>query len=183
MLTAIESFQNIVRVLAAHTEDNVISAISADGKTGVIGFPNFSSGIYKNIGKVDLYNYVGDAWTKVGELTTDNRPGDLFGYSMAVSADGSVIAIGAPYRNFHKRASAATGSEGAGYIYKKKGSRMMLLGRITSPRPTPYEKFGIEVKVSEDGHAVTFFNARGVETNIDVFGYSYMAKPEAVAIR
>jgi hypothetical protein len=114
-------------------------AISADGNTVVVGAPHEGSaarGINGNAGDNSLYNsgavYVfirrGNAWVQQAYVKASN-PGqsDLFGMSVALSADGNTMAVSAPWER-----SAATGvngdqnddsmpQAGAAYIFRRSG--------------------------------------------------------------
>ncbi len=85
-------------------------SLSADGKTALIG----SGGSSASNGPASTYNYKGAAyiftrsgnmWSLVNKLTaSDSAPRDVFGGSVALSADGSTALIGAAY---HDRKGAA----------------------------------------------------------------------------
>ena len=94
-------------------------AISADGNTIVVGAPHESSaarGINGNASDNSLYNsgavYVfvrrGDAWMQQAYIKASNAgQSDLFGMTVALSADGNTMAVSAPWER-----SAATGVNG-----------------------------------------------------------------------
>jgi LPXTG-motif cell wall-anchored protein len=67
-------------------------AMSADGNRIAIGAP------YNTIsaGHVRVYSWNGTAWTQTGNDIDGEADGDQSGYSVAMSADGNRIAIGAP---------------------------------------------------------------------------------------
>ena len=68
-------------------------AMSADGNRIAIGAP------YNTIsaGHVRVYSWNGTAWTQTGNDIDGEADSDQSGYSVAMSADGNRIAIGAPY--------------------------------------------------------------------------------------
>jgi hypothetical protein len=94
-------------------------AVSADGNTIVVGAPHESSaarGINGNASDNSLYNsgaaYVfvrrGDAWMQQAYIKASNtEQRDLFGMTVALSADGNTLAVSAPWER-----SAATGVNG-----------------------------------------------------------------------
>jgi hypothetical protein len=94
-------------------------AISADGNTIVVGAPHESSGARGINGNGDdnslyasgaAYVFVrrGDAWVQQAYLKASNAgQSDLFGMNVALSADGSTLAVSAPWER-----SAATGVNG-----------------------------------------------------------------------
>ena len=65
--------------------------ISADGSIIVVSAPSQGA---TDVGKV--YVYTGSSWATETMLTaSDKAASDFFGWSVAISADGSVIAVGA----------------------------------------------------------------------------------------
>ena len=52
-----------------------------------------------NIGRVAIYKNKGDVWEQIGEDIVGEEIDDNFGYSISLSSDGSIIAIGAPLNN------------------------------------------------------------------------------------
>ena len=65
-------------------------SLDKDGNYLAIGAP------YNGAGKVSVYHYNSNNWTKLGNDINGNTAGDNFGYSIALSNDASNIAIGAP---------------------------------------------------------------------------------------
>jgi hypothetical protein len=69
-------------------------ALSSDGTVLVVGaFTNADNGI--NAGNVSVYKNIANNWTQIGN-DIDGEPGDLAGSAVAMSADGSLVAIGSP---------------------------------------------------------------------------------------
>ena len=84
--------------------------IDATGSTVVIGSPKASDS-QGRLGAASVYT-LGDAgWQLVGSAVTGSGVGDDFGASVAISRDGHVVAIGAPYND------EAGPSAGAVYSY------------------------------------------------------------------
>jgi Ni/Co efflux regulator RcnB len=69
-------------------------AMSADGSRIVAVALNGDCDFHT--GSVSVFQFVNDSWQKVGNTITGDKPHDRFGASVAMSADGSRIAIGAP---------------------------------------------------------------------------------------
>ena len=86
-------------------------ALSSDGSRVAIGSPG-NDGIGNNAGHVRIYeegsDMSGAAWVQVGEHIDGEVIGDESGSSIALSSDGSRIAIGAPWNN--------GGASGAGHV-------------------------------------------------------------------
>jgi len=69
-------------------------ALSSDGSRVAIGaFGNDGTGI--DAGHVRVYDLIGSTWTQVGADIDGEAAEDYSGYSVALSSDGSRIAIGA----------------------------------------------------------------------------------------
>ncbi len=147
-------------------------AISADGNTIAVGAPHESSAargingdqddnsLY-NSGAVYVYVRSGDSWTQQAYIKASN-PGqsDLFGMTVALSADGNVMAVAAPWER-----SAATGingdqnddslpQAGAVYVFTRSGdswSQQAYLKASNTGRPGDGDQFGFSVALSADG--------------------------------
>ena len=92
---------------------DTINDLSDDDKTGervtLSGDGTVLAVSSWNGGPVRLYERNGDSWTKTKEFTGSYG----FGYSISLSEDGNVIAIGALY---------ADSERGAVHVYKKNGN-------------------------------------------------------------
>ncbi len=100
---------------AAGDEFGMSLAISADAKTLVVGARRMEVGSNANQGKVYVFRQGASpsSWTQVAGLTAaDGAAGDFFGYSTAVSSDGSVIAVGAALADV-----GGAVDQGAAYVF------------------------------------------------------------------
>ncbi|WP_053068533.1 VCBS domain-containing protein [Synechococcus sp. WH 8020] len=79
---------------AAGDESGTSVSLSADGSVVAIGAP-FNDDNGNNSGQVRLYQLENDSWTQIGDNIDGEAAGDESGTSLALSADGSVVAIGA----------------------------------------------------------------------------------------
>jgi hypothetical protein len=70
-------------------------ALSADGSIVAIG-AKVNDGNGGNSGHVRVYAWNGTSWSKRGNDIDGEAEDDLSGWSVALSADGSIVAIGAP---------------------------------------------------------------------------------------
>jgi len=73
-------------------------AMSRDGTIIAIGAP-YNDGTSSNSGHVRIYTLTNGAWTKTGEDIDGETADDRSGTSVAMSRDGTRIAIGAPSNN------------------------------------------------------------------------------------
>jgi len=69
-------------------------SLSSDGSVVAIGTP-YNDGGGADVGRVRVYSYSGGAWTRVGGDIDGEAANDRSGYSVSLSSDGSVVAIGA----------------------------------------------------------------------------------------
>lgn len=73
-------------------------AMSADGNIIVVGAElNDNNG--SNAGHVRVYENSNGTWTQIGDDIEGEAAGDVLGQSVALSADGNIIAVGAPYNS------------------------------------------------------------------------------------
>jgi len=163
-----------------------VVALSADGKTLAVGAgaeDSFATGINGDesdnttlqSGAVYVFRFDGTAWAQQAYVKASNTErDDQFGYSIALSADGNTLVVGAPYED-----SNATGVDGiqsdntafgagAAYVFRFAGAgwhqqayikASNTYGRFEIPDPddTEYvdgENFGSSVALSADGYTL-----------------------------
>ena len=73
-------------------------SLSADGSRVAVGAP-YNDGTGANAGRVRIYEYDGNDWVQLGSDIDGEAAGDRSGWSVSLSADGSRVAIGAPYND------------------------------------------------------------------------------------
>ena len=124
-------------------------AVSADGSTMVVGVPGASS----NEGLAYVYTRGANGWQTANQpavlAASGGAAGDQFGHSVAVSQDGSVVAVGAYF-------AAAGGTErGTIYVFNRPvggWAAQTTLNQTTSASgPADYDRLGSSVAVSPDG--------------------------------
>lgn len=79
-------------------ESGASVSLSADGTIVAIGAPFNDGNDFLN-GQVRVYKYAAGAWTQLGNNINGKNEDDEFGTSVSMSADGSIVAIGAPGNN------------------------------------------------------------------------------------
>ena len=88
--------------------------MSEDGNRIVFGVPNSDQGPKESVtvdsGQVYVYDYDGSDWNMVGEPITNPTSSDRLGRSVAISGDGSHIALAAPGSDGSNTALAAPGA-------------------------------------------------------------------------
>lgn len=98
-------------------------SLSADGMRVAIG-AHLNDGNGSNAGHVRVFAFSGAAWSQVGTDIDGEAAGDLFGFSVSLSADGTHVAIGAPMND------GAGDNAGRVRVYVDPTS-------LTAPPPTP----------------------------------------------
>lgn len=140
-------------------------AISADGNTlavaakdedSTLGSP--SSNTISNSGAVYVFVKSGGVWTQQSIIKASNAgAGDAFGSALALSADGSTLAVGAIGED-----SASTGvngaqnnegsdESGAAYVFARSGSTWTQQAYVKSSATGAGDHFGTAVSLSADG--------------------------------
>jgi len=71
--------------------------LSTDGQVIAIGAPGYDDSVPdEHAGKVEVYEWSVDSWTKRATLETDDLE-DQFGHAVSLSDDGSILAVGSKY--------------------------------------------------------------------------------------
>jgi hypothetical protein len=83
---------------AANDQSGYSVAMSADGNRIAIG-ARYNDGSGNNAGHVRVYTLANGTWTQTGSDINGEAAGDNSGWSVAMSADGNRIAIGAPFND------------------------------------------------------------------------------------
>jgi hypothetical protein len=121
-------------------------SLSADGSIVAIGaYQNDGNG--SNSGHVRVYQYSNDTWGQVGLDIDGEAADDWSGYSVSLSADGSIVAIGA----IHNVVNGA----GSGHVrvYQFTSGAWTKLGQDIDGE-AQYDKSGWSVSLSADGNSV-----------------------------
>ena len=140
--------------LAVDSNDNFGTSVatSADGKTIVVGATNDETGATSGTGVVYVYDRVGSSFNQVGILTGSLAvdASDFFGRSVATSADGKTIVVGADSDEI-----GATTGTGVAYIFKRQGNSFNQVGILTgSLAVDASDTFGYSVATSADGKTI-----------------------------
>jgi hypothetical protein len=85
---------------AGGDQSGISVALSADGNVVAIG-ANANDGNGENSGHVRVFRLVDRVWVQLGADIDGRSPGDEFGWSVALSADGTILAVGGKFRNNH----------------------------------------------------------------------------------
>jgi hypothetical protein len=117
------------------------AAISADGTTIAVGAPD-----YGNDGRVFVYSRAGQDWTSTTEAAqlnaSDGRMEASFGWSVAISPDGSSIVVGDPNANNYR---------GSIYVYERPAGGWADATENEKIQPPDQFGFGWSLALSADG--------------------------------
>ena len=131
---------------ASYDKSGFSTAISSDGKIVAIGaYANDgNNSMNQNAGHVRVYKYENNKWSKLGNDLNGKDAGDYFGYSISLSDDGTIIAIGA-----HSNDSASINS-GHVRVYQYVNDDWRQLGNdIDGENPEDYS--GRSIALSDEG--------------------------------
>ena len=175
-VTAISQIGADINGTAAGDESGFTVAMSADGTRVAIGATQPSSG---NAGYVRIYTLTNGIWTQTGTDINGETAGDQSGYSVAMSADGDHVAIGATGNDGVNRSNS-----GHVRIYSWNGTTWTQTGSdINGEYPDDYS--GASIAISADGTRVAIgaTNNDGNFSNAGhVRAYAEQNSPSAPAI-
>ena len=131
-------------------------ALSADGNTAVVSAPREVTA--ERRGALYVYARQGDSWTRQAKFTDGDGFVDAFGKSVAVSGDGTVVAVGAENVN----ASPTTPETGARQpfragvvlVFERNDETWTRQAKLTAPDGDEEDFLGQSVTVSKAGRTV-----------------------------
>jgi cysteine-rich repeat protein len=143
--------------LSADGSTLAVSAYAEDSAaTGVNG--DQSSNAATNAGAVYVFTRLGTTWSQEAYVKASNTGAqDVFGYSLALSADGSTLAVGASFED-----SGATGingdqhneagpTSGAVYVFTRGGTAWSQQAYVKASNAGTDDSLGYSVALSADG--------------------------------
>ena len=116
-------------------------AVSTDGSTAVVGAP----GVEKGVGAAWVFTRSGSGWVERARLSGSGESGSgQFGASVALSADGSAVLIGAPYN---------AGAVGGVWVFTRSGAGWSQQGpQLAGSGEVGPGQLGSSVALSGDGN-------------------------------
>lgn len=158
-------------------------ALSPDGKTAFIAADHATVDGSAEAGVVYVYQESGGNWPSTPTTTIPDPEAaavDVFGVSMALSSDGSTLAVGA---------SQANGDTGGAYVYEESGGSWPTTPTqsYADPNDASGDAFGYAVAVSDDANGsgtlvVGAFGTAGESGAIDLYtaaGGTWPSSPTA----
>jgi hypothetical protein len=132
-------------------------AISADGDTAIAGAIGDDCAAGADCGSAVVFVRNGTTWTEQQRLTApDGVDDDLFGRSVALSANGDVALIGAM-----RAECGAIPDCGAAYVFTRSGGVWSFQTKLMPSDPATFKDFGFSVALSADGTRALIGAPRG----------------------
>jgi len=123
-------------------------SLNGDGTIVAIGaYDNDANGSLS--GHVRIYEYDGTNWIQLGQDIDGEAAGDYSGWSVSISSDGTIVAIGAPNND----GTSVSDTGGHVRIYEYDGTNWIQLGQDIDGEATG-DKSGWSVSISGDGTRV-----------------------------
>lgn len=149
------------------TDGQVTSVVlSADGRTVAVGMKLGDTTNGENSGRVRVYRFMGGdsnpVWQQLGVDLNGRDPDNFFGTTLSLSADGSMVAIGAPSEPGRGDQSGTTQVFRLLLPWNQVGST--LIG--SSERGETSLKFGESVALSSDGSTMVVGTPGVSEVNV-----------------
>jgi hypothetical protein len=145
--------------LSADGDSLAVGAISEDSKAIGVGGTQADDSASAS-GAVYLFSRTGTSWAQQAYLKGGNsEAGDLFGYSVSLSADGSTLAVAAYDEDGGGRGVNPiddNGSNGTGAIYafSRRGTAWTQTGYFKGSRSQRNDALGYTVAISDDGRTI-----------------------------
>ncbi len=147
----------------------------ASNATGIGG--DFNNNSAPNSGAVYVFTRSGDTWEQQAYIKAFNTDaGDQFGFCVSLSADGKILAVGAPEEDSSKSTDPGSNSaenSGAVYLFTRDGTTWEQQDFIKASNAEAGDKFGTSVALSADGTMLAVgatheaSNATGIDGNQD----------------
>jgi len=170
--------------VGAYGEGSAATGIGGDG-----GYPVSPLGL---AGAVYIYSHSGSGWSAVPTYVKApaTYAGDYFGQSVALSSDGTVLAVGA---SGDSSQAGINGDAGAGslpwaggtFVYNQTGGTWTAPPQYLKPKnPQSYASFGVAVSLSYDGGmlAVGANGENGIGPGINNFDAGVVAGTQTGAV-
>jgi len=130
---------------AAYDKFGVDVSLSEDGTYAVVGSQYGGTGSGNdNHGAAYIFVRSGTSWSQQQKLTaSDAYEGAQFGYNVDINADGSYVAIGAPYDTLNNL--------GAVYVFTRSSSTWSQQQKLTASNAGAIDGLGFGCRISDDG--------------------------------
>jgi hypothetical protein len=144
-------------------------AVSGDGNTVAVGAPsedgnasNQADNSAVAAGAVYVFTRAGDAWSQQAYVKSDSpvefTAGDLFGYSVALDASGTTLAVGAYDEGSSSGINGAfdskLGGSGAVFVYARAGASWTRQAFLKAREQDRNDSMGSSLAISDDGNTL-----------------------------
>ena len=121
--------------------------LSSEGNTAIIGAYGESTSPNVQNGAVYIFTRVGATWSQQQKLLANDRENSaLFGNSVAISADGNTVLIGAIGED-----TSPNTDNGAAYVFTRSGTTWTQQSKLTASDAATADVFGRSVSLSSNG--------------------------------
>ncbi len=125
-------------------------ALAADKNTLAVGAHFASNSAGREAGSVYVFTRVNGRWRQQVRLQAiDAAPGDHFGTAVALTPDGSELAVGS-----HCDDNSGGSDAGSTYIFARQGGRWVQQARLQANDAKPNAYFGVSLAYSSDGRTL-----------------------------
>lgn len=131
-------------------------ALNSDGSILAVGAHRHSSNNLIDCGQIKVFKFYNNSWIQIGKKIIGKEQSELFGYSVSISGNGNLLAIGAPWNS--KNGEDA----GAVRIYQNNNDNWIQLGNDITGEYA-YDESGNSVSLSKDGTTLTIGAPRNSE--------------------
>ena len=142
-------------------------SLSSDGNIVAIG-ASYNDGNGEDSGHVRIYENMSGVWTQIGSDILGEAAGDNSGYSVSLSSDGNIVAIGAILN------SGSDSNSGHVRIYENMSGVWTQIGQDINGEAA-YDQSGYSVSLSSDGSIVAI-GATHNDGNGQVSGHARIYK-------
>ncbi len=154
---ALDSFGTSVALSGDGGTLAVGAPFEASGSTGINSVPDEAA---SNAGAVYVYARIAGAWAQQAYVKASNtETGDSFGSSVALSADGNTLAVGAPQEDggsngINNPSNEAAPDAGAVYVYTRAAGTWSQQAYVKASNADAGDNFGKSVALSGDGNTL-----------------------------
>ncbi|MFD0964250.1 T9SS type A sorting domain-containing protein [Pseudofulvibacter geojedonensis] len=124
-------------------ESGYAVSLSSNGSILAIGAPE-NDGNGNASGHVRVFQNTSGNWVQIGQDINGANPGDRFGYSVCLSGNGEILAVGTPYNDDNGS------NAGIVRLFKKVGSNWLLINTFYGDSQGDF--FGYAVSLSKNGN-------------------------------
>lgn len=144
--------------------------MSGDGSRVVVGAYGADPSSVVNAGAAYSYTRTGSTWSQEAKLlAVDKAANDLFGYSVAMSIDGSRVVVGATSATM-----SGTALAGAVYVFSRNGTVWTQEAKLGASDKLTRDNFGRTVSISNDGTRLLVGSIPMDQTGTTGIGDSYV---------